>query len=462
MATPNSNPDGEKIHQDTNRVRSSKRSDMGNAVRLVQDFGDDIRYCPEWRQWLIWDGSRFNPDIAGQIVRLAARSADLYRKNRYEAQSEEEEGRIGGWGTASENFSRLTSTVKLAATDPQIIVHPDELDTDPFLLNVKNGVIDLKSGKLIRPERKYLQTKMANVVFDSKAKAPLFRKFLNRIADGDISLCNSVIDLLGYCLTGDVGEQKIFLIHGPGQNGKSVLLELIRNMLGDYGQVMDFETLLQTDKSGARADIARMVGARFISASEANPGVKWDEAAVKQLTGGDRLNARHLFKDPFEFDPTHKIICAVNHLPEITGNDYSIWRRTIVIPFEVTIPNSERDNNLLEKMREEKSGILNLLIQGCLNWQMNGLVMPESIVRASDKYRAGMDSVFGFVEGRCKPDPDAVTPVSELRAAYESWCESGDFAKVGVRLFASRLEALGYDSVRMPGGSRARKGLRVV
>ena len=134
----------------------------------------------------------------------------------------------------------------------------------------------------------------------------------------------------------------------------------------------------------------------------------------------------------------------------------------VVIPFDVTIPNSERDNDLLEKLREEKSGILNLLIQGCLDWQRQDLVMPELVKKATDQYRANMDSVFGFVESRCKPDPDAVTPVSELRAAYESWCESGDFAKVGVRLFASRLEALGYDSARIPGGTRARKGLRVV
>ena len=462
MAKDHHSPNKDKFHEETHRVRSTKRTDMGNAVRLVKDFGDDIRYCPEWKQWLLWDGSRFNPDIAGQIVRLAARSADLYRKNRYEAQSEEEEGRIGGWGATSENFSRLTSTVKLAATDPQIIVHPEELDTDPFLLNVKNGVVDLKTGKLLHPERKFLQTKMADVIFDPEAKAPLFGEFIKRITDGDIGLCSSLIDLLGYCLTGSVREQKIFLIHGPGQNGKSVLLELIRKLLGDYGQVMDFETLLQTNKSGARPDIARMVGARLITASEANPGVKWDEATVKQLTGGDRLNARLLFKDPFEFDPTHKIICAVNHLPEITGNDDSIWRRVVVIPFDVTIPNSERDNDLLEKLREEKSGILNLLIQGCLDWQRQDLVMPELVKKATDQYRANMDSVFGFIGSKCKSDPDAVTPVVELRTAYESWCESEDFPKVGTRLFASRLEAQGFGSVRMPGGTRARKGIRLV
>ena len=139
MAKDHHSPNKDKFHEETHRVRSTKRTDMGNAVRLVKDFGEDIRYCPEWKQWLLWDGSRFNPDIAGQIVRLAARSADLYRKNRHEALSDEETGRISGWGATSENFSRLTSTVKLAATDPQVIVHPDELDTDPFLLNVKNG-----------------------------------------------------------------------------------------------------------------------------------------------------------------------------------------------------------------------------------------------------------------------------------------------------------------------------------
>ena len=134
----------------------------------------------------------------------------------------------------------------------------------------------------------------------------------------------------------------------------------------------------------------------------------------------------------------------------------------VVIPFDVTIPNSERDNDLLEKLREEKSGILNLLIQGCLDWQRQDLVMTELVKKATDQYRANMDSVFGFIGSKCKSDPDAVTPVVELRTAYESWCESVNFPKVGTRLFASRLEALGFGAVRMPGGTRARKGIRLV
>jgi putative DNA primase/helicase len=459
MAKDHHSWNNSSFHPQAFQAKSKLRSDFGNATRFITDFKLDIRYCPPMRSWLYWDRTRFRPDDSGQILRLVARSVERYRYTADEMSDHDEAMNVRKWGSTSESRSRLESCEKIAQSDPRVTVYPWQLDSDRFLLNVQNGVIDLREGVLKKHDRKYLQSQIADVSYDPDAKCPIFDQFLARISGGDPEWVSFIHRLFGYSLTGSTEEERLFLLHGSGQNGKTKLLEIIGEILGDYGQTADFDTFLESDSDRIRNDIARMQGKRLITASEPSRKKALDESVVKQMTGGDTLTARFLNKEFFEFTPSHTIVMATNDLPQVSGIDQGIWRRLVVVQFPVNITDQERDNKLLDKLQKEKSGILNRLVQGCLDWQKSGLEMPASVTQASADYRAEADSVWAFVQDACEQIPGSYVVVSELRTAYDAWCKT--HGKTPAVKFPSRLEVLGFESGRITGGTRIRYGLKL-
>jgi len=309
-------------------------SDLGNAQRLVARHGENLRYCNDWGQWLIWHGGLWTRDTTGDAERCAKETV----KNLYAEASQMPDGqvraRIVKHALQSEAANRIRAIIQLAETEPGISVTSEKLDADPWLLNCSNGTVDLRTGEVLTHNKKNLCTKQVPVVFDASAKCPTWKSFLKRIMDGKMSLVSFLQRAIGYALTGRTNEQVLFLLHGTGANGKTTFVETIRMLLGDYAQQSEFETFLfRKNGGGPRNDIARLKGARFVSAVEAEQGCRLSETIIKQTTGGDRITARFLYREYFEFSPQFKLFLVSNHKPQIIGTEDAIWRRIRLVPF---------------------------------------------------------------------------------------------------------------------------------
>ena len=287
-------------------------------------------------------------------------------------------------------------------------VLPAAFDQPPWLLNVLNGTVDLHTGILHEHRREDLLTKLAPVVYDPDATCPRWEAFLMRIMGDNVELVAFLQRAAGYALTGDTREEVIFILYGTGANGKSTFLEVLRALLEDYARQADFTTFLARRSDGVRNDVARLAGARFVTAVEAASGRRLDEALIKQLTGRDPVPARFLYQEYFEYYPEFKLFLATNHKPVIQGADEGIWRRIRLIPFAVTIPAAEQDRTLRATLRSELPGILNWAIQGCLAWQREGLGEAEAIQQATAAYRTEMDDPRGFSGGLLRAGPGRV------------------------------------------------------
>ena len=376
-------------------------SDLANAELMVKWFGPDLRYCHTWRKWLVWDGKRWKVDDTGAVVRQAADTVHSLYKLTSTIQDKEKRKELAKHALKCEAKRSLDAMISLAESQSEIVILSDQLDRDKHLLNVDNGTIDLRTGELREHRREDLITKLAPVRFDPEAKSPLFEKFLNDIFAGNQDMIQFVQRAIGYALTGDTSEQCLFIAWGGGENGKSTLIETILALVGDYGMSTPSQTLLAKRYDGIPNDLARLKGARFVAAVEVEEGKPLAESRIKQMTGGDTMNARFMRSEWFDFKPEFKVFLATNHKPQIKGTDHAIWRRIQLVPFTVQISKEKQDKHLAEKLLAELPGILNFAVQGCLDWQRDELRPPEEVTRATAKYRAESDEVGRFIGEWC-------------------------------------------------------------
>lgn len=274
-------------------------------------------------------------------------------------------------------------------------------DWDHWLLNCKNGTVNLKKGELYKHDPLNYCTKICKINYDPNAICPIWISFLNDIFMGNNTVIDYLQKVIGYSLTGMTNEQCFFILWGDGCNGKSTFIETIAYILNDYGMTCDSKTLMAKDGNQINNDVARLKGARFVSAGETNRYKEFDEAVIKRLTGNDKIIARFLNKENFEFYPTFKIFITTNHKPNIRSIDEGIWRRVRMIPFLLKIDNNKMDKFLVDKLKEEASGILAWAVQGCLGWQMEGLKEPELIHEAGKKYKMEEDRIGTFLSDEC-------------------------------------------------------------
>lgn len=436
-------------------------TDTGNAQIFARIHAENVRYCYKSRKWYFWNGSHFTEDDIGEIQRKAKETVQRLFQYATNIQDPDRREQFVKHALKSQSDHRIRAMINLAQSEPGIPIKITGFDSDPWLLNVVNGTIDLKTGTLLPHCRDNLITKIVNVSFDPDATCPLWERFLFEIMAGDVELIRHLQKAIGYSLTGSNREQVIFIFYGPGANGKSTFIIIIHRLLNDYARKTPTETLLVKHGNGIPNDIARLNGARFVSADEAEHGRHMAEALVKRLTGGDKISARYLYGEYFEFEPTFKIFLDVNHKPNIRGADHAIWRRIQLIPFKVIIPADKRDKTLVSKLEAELPGILRWAVEGCLLWQKEGLKTPESVKRATHDYQSEMDVIGDFINECCELVDDAKTPFKHLYDKYELWAINSCEEIVDRKDFAIGLTDRGYTDGRNKQLGRYRKGLRL-
>ncbi len=435
-------------------------TDMGNAERLQRRHGHDLRYCKAWGSWLVWDGQRWVKDDAGHVVRLAKETVRSIYAEAAATGDDDVRRAIAKHALRSEGEARVRAAISLAESEPGIPAAPDQFDQHRWLLNCRNGTLNLRTGELRAHERDDLLTRLAPVAYEPGAGCPTFLAFLDRIMAGNEGLIRFLQRAIGYSLTADTSERVLMILHGEGRNGKSTLLEVIRGILGDYAVRTPTETLLAKRDNTIPNDIAKLKGARFVSASESDEGRRLDEAKIKDLTGGDTVSARFMRGEWFDFLPEFKLWLGTNHKPIIRGTDRAIWDRIRLVPFAVRIPDEEQDKQLRVKLLAEAPGILAWAIRGCLDWQRDGLGEPQEVRNATAGYRAEMDVLGAFLEDCCVVNPKAHCAAKDLYAAYQQWCDETGEKAMTQKAVGLRLAERGFDSAQM-GKARTRTWLGV-
>lgn len=414
-------------------------TDMGNGRRFAIRFSDQVKYNKAWG-WLHWNGSKWQRDADTPVMDAARYTAMQIFSEARDSANPDDATKAGKWAISSQSRGRLDAMLYLAGTEREINTPPELFDTDPLLLNCKNGIVDLRTGEYSRHNPDRLLSKEVSAAYDAGATCPRWLDFLDRIMDGNTSLISFLQRAIGYSLTGSTSEQCFFLNYGTGANGKSVFLETMRGLLNDYSTAAEFSTFLAAQSDTVRNDIAALAGARFVSSNESGADKRLSESIIKALTGGDTIAARFLFKEYFEFKPQFKVWMATNHKPMIKDTDLAIWRRVRLIPFGVTIPEKDRNQNLVAELREEYSGILTWAVQGCLDWQRDGLGAPVEVVNATNAYRAEQDTFSSFISLNCVVIESAAYSASKLHKLY---CEvSGE--KVTAREFNGMMQEHGF------------------
>ncbi len=403
-------------------------TDIGNGQRFAQQHRQWVRYCWPWRSWLLWTGTHWRRDPGDGILELAKATVRAIYLEAGGGANPDDRERLAKWAVKSENEKLLRSMLALAQSEPGIPVLPDQLDTDPWALNVENGTVDLRTGELRPHRREDLITKLVPVAYDRAALCPTWLAVLARIFDNRAELVAFLQRGFGYSLTGDCSEQCLFIFYGGGANGKTTLLTTAVTMLGDYAVSTRPESLMVKRGDIIPNDVARLKGARLVIAVEAEAGQRMAEGLVKQMSGQDRMTARFLHQEFFDFTPTFKIFLATNHKPLIRDTTHAMWRRVRLVPFTVTIPDNEQDRHLPDKLRAEWPGILAWAVQGCLAWQRDGLGLPEEVKAATDDYRREMDVLGAFLSERCVIEEAEEAATCGARALYEiynSWAYQG-------------------------------------
>lgn len=444
-----------------------RQTDLGNAKRLVADHGGSIRYVPAWRSWLVWDGRRWSRDEADtRLMQFAKETIRALYVRAGGIAEDERRGRLVDHARGSENIHRLRAMICLAQSEPSVVVEPAQLDASPWLLNCTNGTLDLRTGGLHPHSPWDLLTKLAPVPYDPEARSDLWEGFQDLVSHGDPDLRDFLQRLAGYTLTGVTREEVFVLLVGGTATGKTTFLEALRAAMGDYARAADFETFLrQSQPRGPRNDIAGLAGARLVTASEAPAGRAFDEAVIKQITGGDKVTARFLHKEFFEYTPQFTVWLATNHRPTVRDDEEAIWRRLLMVPFDATIPEAQRDGTVKEKLRNPTvsgAAILAWAVEGCRKWQAEGLRVADRVRESGQAYRAEMQ-VFGqFLEDECIEGSEHWVEIGQLRAGYERWAlRQGYRFPLGPQRVGEALRARGCVP-RKRGGARGWQGLSLI
>jgi putative DNA primase/helicase len=400
--------------------------DTGNAQRFADAYGEVIRYSYIRKNWYFFDSKIWTIDQQGMIKKIADKVIGKMKDEPVhvpDGADEEELKKAFNKHIKNSRSSRGKSNM-IKESEHLLPIQPYEFDSEYDLFNVQNGYLNLKTGKLLEHDKQKFFTKIASVEYTDKIDCPLWIDFLNQIFDGDKPLINYMQRAIGYSLSGSTEEQMMFILYGNGRNGKSVFLDLITEMFGSYATNIQPQTIMvKQQSSGANSDIARLDGARLVTTTEPNEGVRLDEGLVKQLTGGDKVTARFLYENEFDFIPQFKLWMATNHKPIIRGTDDGIWRRLAIVPFTVQIPENKVDKRLKYKLRRELTAILNWAVEGYLLWRSTGLQEPQIIKNQRNEYRGEMDVIESFIEECCIRNENEKTLAKSLYQSYREWAQ---------------------------------------
>jgi putative DNA primase/helicase len=439
------------VADDVDPVVSSDESVWGTedalALSFTRRYHRDWRYVAGWGKWLVWDGQRWRTEdtlAATDLIRSVCRQTAVRADNPKVAAKLASASTVGG-------------VERLARADRRHAATTDEWDADPWLLNTPGGVVDLKSGRKRANDRADRMTKITTAT--PVGDCPQWMAFLSDITGGDVDLQAYLQRMVGYCLTGVTSAHALFFLYGTGANGKSVFANAISTILGDYAATASMDTFVETRGDRHPTDLAGLRGARFVTAIETEQGRRLNESKVKAITGGDKISARFMRQDFFEYTPQFKPIIVGNHKPAIRNIDEAMKRRMHMIPFTVTIPPEKRDGRLTEKLLAERDGILAWAVAGCLAWQRDGLKPPACVVSATEEYFEAEDALGRWLDERCVREPNAKSLTAELFTDWKQWAESaGEF--IGAqRRFSDLLITRGIEKWRNGMGVRGFQGI---
>jgi putative DNA primase/helicase len=419
------------------------------ALQFTRAYARDWQYVALWNKWLVWDSRCWRTELtlqATDLIRHVCREAAL------KADSARTAAKLASSGTVS-------GVERLARTDRGHAAYADSWDADPWLLNTPGGAIDLKSGRVHAHRREDRMTRITTASVTAAQACPAWTQFLRDVTGNNDDLIGYLQRMVGYCLTGVTSEHALFFLYGTGANGKSVFVNTIANLVGDYATNAPMDTFMETRSDRHPTDMAGLRGARFVSSIETEQGRRWAESKIKALTGGDKISARFMRQDFFEYIPQFKLVIAGNHKPTIRNVDEAMKRRLHLIPFTVTIPPDKRDKHLPEKLLAERDAIMAWALQGCLAWQREGLRPPQVVLDATDEYFEEEDAIGEFVNEECNVSQVAREGISSI---YQRWRERTDKRGeyVGTsRWLVQQLVMRGFERIRLPGGIKGLSGL---
>src|SRR6267143_56053 len=395
-------------------------NDSERAERFAKLFAADFRYVHAWKRWLLWDGNRWTADADGAVFRKAQELSPLLASEALKIDDADKRKKAVWEAVKAGDKAKIEAMVSLAQN--HLAASPTLFDSNPMLLGVSNGVVDLQTGKHRIASREDYITKQTNADYDFAATCEVWKQFLLRVFDGDLELISFVQRAIGYSLTGLTVEQCLFFLFGTGSNGKSTFTKFLEALLSAYA-LKSVSSLYTVSANGRQPleEIARLVGKRFVTGSETEEGDDLAESRVKDMTGGDTLTGRELYCQAFNFEPSHKLWIYGNHRPNVRGNDHGIWRRIKLIPFRVQISDAEKDPDLSKKLWAERSGILNWAIEGCIEWQKHGLGEARAVTDAKTDYREDEDELGEFIDEMCWEQGEIER--STLYKAYKDWAE---------------------------------------
>lgn len=418
------------------------------ALTFTRRYQRDWRYVAAWGKWLMWDGQRWRSEdtlAATDLIRQVCRHASL------KASSIRTAAKLAAAST-------VAGVERLARADRRHAGTTDEWDADVWLLNTPGGVMDLRTGRLRPHERSDRMTKITTAT--PRGQCPQWLAFLNDVTGGDKALQDYLQRMVGYALTGSTREHALFFLYGTGANGKSVFVNTLADILGDYATNAAMDTFMETRSDRHPTDMAGLRGARFVAAIETEQGRRWAESKVKSLTGGDKIAARFMRQDFFEFFPYFKLFVAGNHKPAIRNIDEAMKRRLHLIPFTITVPPEKRDKHLQQKLLAERDGILAWALEGCLAWQQQGRLDPPQQVRdATDEYFEAEDALGRWLDERCVRVATAKSLTAELFSDWKQWADAAGEHVGSQRRFSDLLITRGLEKWRNGAGVRGFQGV---
>lgn len=451
------------VNKTTGKSSSVYLGDIGNAKQFAAMHKGKLMYLRDSHKVLTYDRSIgwqvANSDVpvkaAEEVINvLAKEAANDFALNPTDDNAKKKLAEV----RRSTKKNAIDAMIALSKAQDGMSIAASECDSDPHLIGVVNGVIDLKHNQLLSPREDRLVTKRMNVAYDVNAEAPRYEQFLEEILPDPLER-EFLNRWNGYCLSASVKEQKLLFLKGTGRNGKTVWLELTKHLLGDYADKIQTEMLMRHKRSaqGASPDLVALQGRRFIYANETSEGKLLDDSRVKDMTGGDTITGRLPYAiEPISFSPTHKLVLAGNHAPIITDDSEGMWRRMILLPFMQKFEGAQCDRDLLTKLKGEASGILNYWLGGYFKWQEYGLGIPPSLTKATMAYRNEQDLVQLWIDECCEVAPEFKEDAGRLRAAFFKWLLDNNTGGISGMVFARKLHERGFV---LDGGKRFRKGI---
>jgi putative DNA primase/helicase len=424
-------------------------NDLGNMRRLVIRYGDKFRFTRA-TGWLYWADTHWTLDETGKINEASYETAERIKREIVFVKGttrEDEEVResIRKWCNASKASAKLKAMVGMAESDSEVSVLIDSFDKDTDLFNCASGTLNLTTFTLQPHNPGDLLTNCSRIAYGPNALCPRWQRFVLEIMDGSREMADFLQRAVGYSMTGLTTEQCLFILWGNGSNGKSTFIEVLRHVFGTYSKASDFHTFVAKKwgvQSGPNSDIAKLRGARFVSATEGEQGQKLAESLIKQLTGGDTISACFKFKEPFEFKPQLKLWLSTQHKPEIAGTDEGIWRRIRLVPFNVHF---EQDTTLQDVLLAEAPGILRWAVEGLRQWRENGLMEPQAVVDATTGYRSEEDVMLRFIQSDyLEIGGEYKCGAHDLYETYKKWAHNNHEEELSERKFSDSMKAHGY------------------